>query len=168
MKKLNYLSIIPVSESSLELFEKKIEVRLPQEYRDFLLDQGGGVLADDYIFKMSKPGTSTNSTMLLEDSIEYLSAFDSENSFDLNTHYHYMNSEQREFPYIPDELIVIGGAGNSYLLLGIKGEPRGKVFFWHSNLFHGDENGQESYENISYVSDNFEKFINELTVEEAV
>ncbi len=94
--------------------------------------------------------------------------FNPSGRFDLTTHYKYMSSIDREFPYIPKEMIVIGGSGGSCLLLGIKGSYRGKVYFWHSDLFHGNENGDEIYESISFVANSFGAFLSSLVMEEAV
>ncbi len=168
MDRINYINKVYASESDIQLFERMIGERLPAKYREFLLSKGGGALTDDYIFRMSKPGKLNNTDMLIEDSLEYFSAFNPKGNFDLNTHYHFMSSNDREFPYIPNEMIVIGGSGSSCLLLGIKGEYLGKVYFWHSNLFHGDEHGEETYDNISFVSNNFDDFLESSKIEKAV
>ena len=150
-------------------FTSLIGVDLPSEYKYFLLNSGGGELEDAYCFRMTKPGKlDSKDSKELWDCLGYFDSFDPSGAYDLRTKYKYMSSKDREFPYIPNEMIVIGGAGGSCLLLGIKGIYKDKIYFWHSDLFHGDEKGDETYENISFVANNFNEFLDSLEVEKAV
>lgn len=162
---INYLDRYIASEQDINEFEQLIGVRLPSDYREFLLKYGGGELDEPYYsFKMTRPGDLEGELTEWE-GLGGLSSFNPEGINDLPTNYKYMSSEEREFPYIPSDMIVIGGSGGSCLLLGIKGKHRGKVFFWHADLFHGDEQGSETYDNISFVSNTFEEFIKSLYVD---
>ncbi len=62
---------------------------------------------------------------------------------------------------IPVETIPIAhtGGGN-LLLLGIKGENHGKVYYWVMNLER--EPGEPTYDNIGFVANNFTDFLNSL------
>ncbi len=163
---IKYLEKHVANSEDIMLFEQVIGTKLPDDYKQFLLDKGGGELDGAFCFKMATPGKLNNRELSNWDGLGHLSSFDSNKIFDLPTHYKYMNSEEREFPYIPKEMIVIGGSGASCLLLGIKDKYKGQVFFWHSNLFHGDENGQETFDNISFVSESFDTFIISLFLDE--
>ena len=156
----------PATLEEIERFEKVIGVRLPEDYREYLASGGGGASTrGEYAFKMTKPGILENDDVGGEALLEYLlsaAASDGEES-DLMASYKYMNSPDREFNYLPQDMIVIGEApGGSYVLLGIKGDRRGKVYFWDSNLFPLEDFGPETYENISYVADSFSEFLSSL------
>jgi hypothetical protein len=70
---------------------------------------------------------------------------------------------------IPDSLLPIAddGLGNKFCI-GIKGENRGKIFFWDHELERNAiitpsaNDVQDYWDNITFVCDNFEQFIDRL------
>lgn len=161
---IKYLTKYSANSQDIEQFELLIGSPLPHNYKQFLLTNGGGVLEKSYIFKMTTPGCLLDKEPYVEDEIETFSSFNAGGSFDLPTHFKVMNSANDEFSKIPNEMIVIGGVGGSCILLGIKGEHRGKVFF--SDLFLGDETQSASYNNVCFIAGSFSAFLDSLYEDE--
>ena len=148
-------------------FESLIKVRLPEDYRQFLLTTGGKVSpAKVAEVSCGRPGSKKLTTGHHNVELEQLAGVvpDASGVSELSMRYRYISGPDRENNWLPDDLIVIGNSGGSgrYFVLGIKGPRRGRVYFWDINLFPQDDNAAFTYQNISFIAVSFDAFMAEL------
>jgi len=148
------------SEDELTRFEQLIDVELPEEYREYMLSDGGGDSPKaDLCFKFGKPGVLDKNENQDEALLGVLSSTEG-----LFASFQYMNSPDRERNWLPQDMIVIGTIGGSCILLCIQGERSGRIYFWDDSLFPIEDDVEETYENICYVDADFNEFIDNLYV----
>lgn len=154
------------SSDEIKQFEEIIGMQLPNDYRQYLLSGGGGVSPKGYYaFKTTEPGVLVLGKYHEEVLLGYLSsAVIEENGFsELMTHFRFMNSPEREYAFLPDDIITIGSdQGGGSILLGIGGNQKGKIFYLNPNLFPDEEATIGNYENISFVANSFPEFLDSL------
>lgn len=137
----------------LSEFEDEFNVKLPEQYREFMIKYNGGYV-DPNIFKFDDEG---GSTVLNE-----LYPLKSEEDVDL----YYINDLHED--YFSDGFITIGDdPGGSDICLGVKGDVRGKVYFFdrESDYEEYDENGEEiliDEKIMNLLSDTFYSFLDSL------
>lgn len=153
----------------VEVFERLIGERLPDDYRTYLLTNNGafpykadfpedrGVLI--WIDWQGKPPKEYGGGRLVEVMCKLLN--DASNTSDLA--YHVETFKDR----IPDDTIAIGrNPGGSLFLLGIRGGNRGKVFFWDRRYETVQKAGDiPTYDNVGFAASNFDEFLNRLEAE---
>jgi len=131
----------------LDAFERKYFLRLPKDYRQFLLrHNGGGPEPDTVDFVIEGKATSSD--------VQYL--------YGVHDGEYWASIEQSiasRNGRIVSEGLPIGGdsAGNEYVLI-LEGEKRGQIYFWDHEL----ETDPPSYENMSYVASSFTEFTEKL------
>jgi hypothetical protein len=164
--------IVPITEQRLKDFEKLIGTTLPTDYRSYLERFAG---ADPYIVGFDhndsydegyfvriqwdgKPAATEGTIALLEWRYTLLEDPNDENDMghcnDLR--YAYKTFKGR----IPDDTIIIWDSGGpNHFLLGIKGQNRNKIFMWSWSYEHGDEDVPATYDNVAFVANSFNEFI---------
>lgn len=137
-------------------YEKKLGVKLPEEYIDFLLKNNGGTPEDDLVFDfIDKVSNKKNSTDVREFYVFYN---EGESSYDdiikVNA---IMKSEEQ----ISNDYFVIAddSAGNP-ICIKIKGNGIGSVFFCNHEL----EDEESGFLLMSKIADSFDDFIGMLYV----
>lgn len=143
-----------VSENALSELEKHIGSTLPADYQEFLTDFSGVCLLTSPAFTFQE-GSNPNS----KDSIEqFYGVLPDTPYWDLATVY---DDYRRR---IPSDLLPIGeDPGGNIVCLGIKGERRGKVFFWDHEREEmppvpTPEDWEPGDSNLSFVAASFEAF----------
>lgn len=139
----------PISESILEIEFKKIDCSLPFCYKKFMLAYNGGITKK----KIFLYGIDSGSIL------ERLFGFTKIKHYDF---WYYYTVYANRFP---SNCIPIGcDPGGNLILLSVKGEDYGKVYFWD----HEMETEPADYSNLTLIADSFEEFINSLKSEEEI
>ena len=113
------------SASDLQAFEKKLGVSLPQQYRDFLLEQNGG-RPDLGDFTVPNWGESL---------VNFFYGAGIGGNYDLEVALHSLDDVMPV-----DRVIPIGDdPGGNQICLGIRGEYLGKIYFWVHDEMDEDE-----------------------------
>jgi hypothetical protein len=117
-----------ILESKIEEFENIIGKQLPNNYRKYLIDKGaGGTPIPDLVFKITKAGEIVNAEFVDEVMLGYLLSTDESSPTNLIDYYQTRNSSERELPYLPSDLISIGGdPGSGLILIGIAEKKKEK------------------------------------------
>ena len=134
----------PTHELAVAAFEKKLGVRLPEDYRRFLLACNGGEPLDGE-FAVEGWGSTV---------IHYF--------FGLNTGIEAYNLDWRRSTLehvFPDSVIPIASdPGGYHVALGVKRRAEGKVYFWDRG---------EQLEQLVRVAPSFDSFLSSLRPSEA-
>ena len=145
-----------ISAGDIEKLEEKLNKKLPDEYKKFLLLHNGGVP----ISNLSAGNLELGYLVINE-----LYGINAKKNY--NDLYHTIDVYDGR---IPDDFIPIGGdpGGNVYCL-GISGDYFGKVYFWdHEEEDDSDEKADKHAvlpNNMYFLADSFTSFINRLTEE---
>ena len=133
---------------SILKFENHYNVSLPDEYKEFLKKNNGGMpndscFLDDRVLNFFF-GLFNNPR--LEESIEWhLNIFDDR--------------------YPSSMLPIASAGGGDLILIGIKDEYQSKIFYW-SHDFEAEESGSQYFENIEFISNNLKEFLSMLSSED--
>lgn len=139
----------PADEATLIQFENRIAIRLPDDYRSYLLSHNGGIPDPCHYEVSPRWGWSDFETLAHV-------AAESDDGYSLDWYMGYR-------PYIPDDLIAVGDDGCGDLIcLGIKGRNRGKVFF-RNNSRASEVDDIASCELMDKLADSFSEFMGALT-----
>ena len=146
----------PAPQDKLENLEKKLGVKLPEEYRDFLIKCNGGYVGGRYWYT-----DEAADGKYIEVGVHHIGGFRDESYFSLESS---LESYQHpEEPRIPKELLwIMDDPFGNATCIGLKGEYRGKIYFWdHENEPDPDEwDGKvETAENIRLVTNTFLEFV---------
>ncbi len=135
-----------VHEKDVQLLEQNSNLKLPGDYRKFLLAFNGGI-PEKLKFSAKKYGDS-----ILK---ELYGIYDNEPVRDIQSNL------KTYILRIPNEFISIGcdQLGNQ-IILGMRGKYKNKIYFW----WHEGESETEkiTYSNIYFVSENFTSFLGSL------
>jgi SMI1 / KNR4 family (SUKH-1) len=165
------------SPSLLAKFESLINMRLPDEYRTFLMEINGGrptskerpdsyAMVDvdwerrepqqtddraivDYLFVVEDW-----SNVFEDDRSEALTLFGAYETFVI---------EQRALPY---GIIPIGGdPGGSLFLLDVTEGRSGTILFWARGWYDPEQKQKDPYHNIGFIAPTFSEFLNTIRFE---
>ncbi|WP_110513545.1 SMI1/KNR4 family protein [Herpetosiphon llansteffanensis] len=147
----------PTNEQAVATFEQELGCRLPEDYRAFLLEHNGGQ-PELTVFDM-------NSSLMPDDQsmIHYFFTLDPASEYyEIRNEIKVYTDETR----IPLELLPIAcDPGGNIICLGIRGEQRGKVYFWdHEFELEAEEEG-DLYYNVSCCGSSFQAFVESLSPE---
>lgn len=154
-KKFGFRSILaPALQEDIDKVESEWGVRLPSEYTDFLREWNGGVFCDerDPIFDT---GENYRELVLLYG----VGPYPAEGVHLLS------QSSQEGYGFrerVPDRFLAIGhGQPFEKICMSIKGEDKGKIFFWYPG---GEirETDVPTMEFLSLIGDDFFDFWNKL------
>ena len=137
-----------LTSADIDLLEENLRVKLPVEYKKFLLLHNGG--------HPEKTNYPTLSPALDGANIAWFLAF-------YDGEYENLLKEFSRFKgIIPEEFIPIArGSGGNKICLGVSGNVFGKVYFFVRN-WEIDENGQPIPDDMCIIANNFNDFINSL------
>ncbi|MBN2572387.1 MAG: SMI1/KNR4 family protein [Ignavibacteriales bacterium] len=130
----------------LEAFEKRINIQLPSEYREFILKHNGGKPVSNSFNFIDFDGKESNSL------VHYFFSIHNEKSFDnLELTYEYYINEDR----IPSYMLPIASDpfGN-YICISTKEENYGKIYFCDHEM--------DTNDNLCFISNSFNEFLNML------
>lgn len=145
----------PTSREEIARFEARRKVRLPVEYKEFLLKSNGGMPTPD-IFDI--PGFHGQGS----DVLAFYGIHDGPE------HRRFERALEVYDERIPADLIpiAIDSFGNQ-ICIGWKGKRRGKIYFWdHEDEL--DENGLfvQDYRNVYLVANSLQEFLDNLMTHE--
>lgn len=130
-----------VSDEKLIEFESKYQVNLPQEYVSFLKRHNGG-----------EPNFNCIKN---ERVINYFFCMVSLDGDDSSIQWHLDIYKHR----YPDAMLPIASAGGGDLILiGTSGEYVSKIYCWDHH-FEAEKGGATYFDNITYIADNFNDFL---------
>lgn len=126
-------------------FEKNYNVSLPDEYKEFLKKNNGGIpndscFLDDRVLNFFF-GLFNNPK--LEESIEW-----------------HLNIYDDRYP--SSMLPIASAGGGDLILIGIKDEYQSKIFYWFHD-FEAEESGSQYFENIEFVSNSLKEFLSMIS-----
>jgi hypothetical protein len=132
---------LPISEVSLALFEQELDLTLPTDYRDFLLEHNGGK-PNPCIFPVAN-NPYDNKSMLHY----FFGVTDGE----LGNLAKWIKLQEDK---LPEDLIPIGiDLGGNLLCLSVRGDFYGKIYFWDADIPEDDEEIPPT--EIFFVADSF-------------
>ncbi|MCG8333544.1 MAG: SMI1/KNR4 family protein [Proteobacteria bacterium] len=135
-----------ISEDIVTKFEHKWNVKLPIEYKRFLIKYNGGYPSPDaFAIKEIEDESTVDKFLSLESGPH--SNLDS-----------YVNTYIGRIP--KDLLPIAHDPGGNLICIGIKGENFGIIYFW-DHEFESDDNDPD-YSNVHFVANNFDEFLKEL------
>jgi hypothetical protein len=142
----------PLTEERVVAFEQQLGTRLPEDYREFLLETNGGRPTVPAVFRYAdRSGPYTDSV------VNWF--------YGLHEGHHYRLDESLTYgrAVIPSELFAIADdpGGNSICLVAT-GPERGKVYFF-VNDGAGDADPELNRKQLHRISDSFEAFLDGLT-----
>lgn len=148
VNEINKKEVKPLSEEDLQDIENQLGQPLPADYREFLGDYAGVWLGPNQcrraaLYHLGDYHWGRASIGFFYDGAELLRE----------------QKDNKEYGYIPPELITIGEDGNVRLFLAIKGEYTGSVYQWYPSVF--PEN-LSYYPELELVARSFEDFISML------
>jgi len=132
-------------------FEKKFHVRLPQDYREFMLKSNGGRPTDDWGFDFIEAGSSVHTSSVICDFLA-LNADSGKTYDDLGKTYK-MLVEERQIP--PEVLPFANDPGGNYICISTAKGDHGRVCFCNHEL----EDPETGYMIVSPIADSFSEFI---------
>jgi hypothetical protein len=143
----------PLEPVELDALEQRLAIKLPEEYRHFLLMQNGGRPKPAGFDFIGGGGRQEDSSVKF-----FLGVYDGE----------FSNFEDkfRTFKILkrrmPEELVPIANDSfGNYICLAITGKHKGAVFFWdHEN--EADEGEEPTYANVHLIKPSLQEFLDSL------
>lgn len=144
-----------LNENALQLFEKKIGHRLPEDYRQFLKSSNGGILSDELAFNFTEDGKPSDTVLsefyTLADDAEFGTLND---AIEVFVHENRMPSW---FLPIADDVF-----GNQ-ICISLANDDIGCIYFWnHEDEAESSDNSK--FKNISRISTSFSEFVGILAI----
>jgi cell wall assembly regulator SMI1 len=150
-----YAPFQPYSPDMLSDLEKKLEVSLPPDYRNFLLQYGGGQPLNT-VFESK----NENGDVLRKIWIDVFLGNSGNRGSELFSRHAALSDR------IPSDFIPVGqDGGGNYICLGISGKNYGKVFMWWKDG-EAPVGTKPSYKNMEHIADSFEQFVSNLQPDE--
>jgi hypothetical protein len=137
-----------ISEAQLSAIESKLGVKLPQEYRSFILESNGGV--------PSPSGFSTEDGKV-ESYVSQFYIFGGSIEDDFETCFNFYTKGG----LIPPNLVAVAkDPVDNQVLLGVSGDDYGKLFYWSAD--EEDDEHDPSFDYMRLVATDFLKFLGKL------
>ena len=135
-------------------FEQRYRLKLPEDYRSFLLEFNGGRPKPEIIDFIQNGDDQS-------DIVNYLGGIHN-GEYWARLEWQIDSLKDR----VPKGFIPIGDdpGGNAYLI-GIDGETFGKIYFWDHENEAALEEKEPSFENMSLIASSFTEFLNKLRSE---
>lgn len=133
-----YASLKPITQTDIAAFEEWAEIKLPESYKQFLLETNGG-FCQPSCFKFYFPRYEIYEW---GDVGRLLGISDPEDTRSLHK---WVQKGTSDIP------LALGHGGNM-LILGVAGEDKGKVYYWIHDTFEGD---QDTF----FVANDFAEFL---------
>jgi hypothetical protein len=138
-----------ISIKDVDKLEKSLNIILPKKYKEFLLKYNGGK-PDPYNFDIPKRGDSA---------LNYFFGIRGPKDYDLQ------ELVERKIDRIPSNFIPIGvdSFGNN-VCVGIKSNYVEKIYFWDHEKESTDENDNPTMDNMYFLANDIDEFIEKLYV----
>ena len=154
MKVRMFDSAAPLSPHCLSKLESRLNITLPDDYRNFLLKYNGGFPNPSVFRFKGKSGPYTDSCVDW-----FLSVYKGE-YHNFETTFLRTKSERIR---LPADLVAIGhDPGGNWICIAVSGPHRGSVYFWdHENEAPNEE--APWYRNVHLIADSFDEFLDSLS-----
>ena len=141
----------PLSDRDISTFEVELGMKLPDEYRDFLLDHNGGCFADDLVWRGGEVG------------VEYFYGLNTpESAGDIREMMQLLRCGPivGDVKWIPDDTLPIAcSQASGRVCLGMPDDIYGQVFHF------GDEGESDpSWRENNWIADGFDEFMDGMTL----
>ena len=152
---------IPIpTENDIDIFERKHQVNLPKDYKQFMLTFGGGRVSENFDnFESSKKSSDLpidNMFSFIEN--DEVSTLEKEIETYKTTGWSIGNKDYE----LPSGLLPIGDdCFGNYYYMGIHKQNHGKIYWW-SHDGDGVKGYKETSMNVYYLSSSFSNFISKL------
>lgn len=144
----------PIPEKFITALEQGWRIRLPKDYKNFLININGGKPKK----KLFTLKDQSNNSL-----IAGLFGISEEEDYNILTRYPSMLGDR-----IPTNMFPIADdQGGNFILLSVKEADRGKVYFWDHN-WEAEEGQMPDYSNLTLIADSFDEFINNLKSEDEI
>jgi cell wall assembly regulator SMI1 len=149
-----YESEKKISPRKLAAVEQKLSIKLPKEYRDFLLSHNGGRPEPDGFLAINDRGEETDSCVDW-----FLAIYNGEDdNFEDN-----FRAYKIEDVRLPDELVPIAtDPGGNLICIAVDGPKCGAVYFWDHEMEAGTGE-KPSYDNVYLIANSFNAFVDSLS-----
>lgn len=140
---------LPLSKEQIEVVEKRMGIRLPDDYKEFLMQFNGGQ-PEPATFDFTGVDGCENDSVVNN----FLSIHDGkEDNFEIDYFFYTKNKR------IPDNVAPIARdpAGN-LICICLSGSNRGKIYFWDHEL----EFEKPGPSNLAYIAKSFSEFFSML------
>ncbi len=138
----------PTDAAAVAAFEQSLQARLPQEYRDFLLESNGGEPADP-AFRFGDEAEP-----YADSAVRYFFSIGDHPRYGL-AYQHKIYTQAKRVP--ADMLPIATDAGGNLVLLALDGMLAGKVFFWDHDI-EGLVDDPSSAEHLAPLAESFGDF----------
>ena len=127
-----------LSNEKINAFENKFQIKIPEEYRWFLVNYSESYINSDYQFPMIEKSMITPKSGF--ETIDFLYSSD------------FIENAEQYISNYGKEMIPIGEASGDNVCIGVQGDGFGKIYY----VYHEDED-----ENLNYylIAESFDKFI---------
>lgn len=150
----------PATERQVAALELKLGIELPSDYRSFLLEYNGGrpkIEAERFgdaafdIWWDQQPWAADYAESL----VHGFYSLDEKSTVSWSA----AEAAYLTVPRVPEDFVPIAfDRGSNQILLGIRGERRGRVYFWAKDY----EPQVPGYENVGFVANSFGEFLEGL------
>jgi len=140
-----------LTDSDISEFENEFQIKLPQDYIDFMLKNNGGVPEEDWIFDYIENGNANSSVIR-----DFFVIYKTETG-----EYDDLKVAYKNGVAPPDYMPIATDPGGNVIFMAVKGENRGKIYFGNHEL----EDEKTGYMLISLISDTFSEFIEKCYVD---
>lgn len=150
--KYNFVDSKPqINQDILKSIESYFNIKLPNTYKDYLLEVNGGISKRNiFFFKNGENGSVTH----------HWYGIRSEPYFSLLS-----SMYERGIRYPNNFIAICDDSFGNKVLLSIRGSDYGKLYFWDHER-ESYEGEKPDYSNLTLIADSFEEFINNLKSEE--
>lgn len=133
----------PITEQDLLSFEKGIDLKLPEDYKEFIIRNNGGYpTLTKFLFTDTRGNPS-------ESLVDYFFPVGTDFMYNVGALYDFMKSEDR----LPNGMLPIAyDPFGNMVCISLSGEAHGSVYFWDHEL-EFEEN------NLSIIANSFSDFI---------
>lgn len=135
----------PISSEMLDQVEKRLNIQLPDQYRQFLLRHNGGTPTPNLFECADGGGSFVHKFLAIHDGP-------------------YDNFERESLSFwanksVPDNIVPIAcDAFGNYVCLSVSGADAGSIYFWN----HEKQRGKASYKNLRLIAESFDQFLASL------
>ena len=142
----------PITTEDLDALEGRLGIKIPLQYRQWLLKYNGGrPIPSGFRFKR-EAGPYTDSTIAW-----FFAVYDGKFE-NFETKYRFWKITTKR---VPGDLVPIArDPFGNLICLSFSGDDQGRVYFW--NHEEEGEEGPATYENCHLIADSFQEFIDHL------